>query len=77
MRVTKGISEKRPVKSVECRVVMIGFVKGLSLSRLRNLNRRIARLERFALLVSVDSLGSLSASQNATLWHRFPRSPIK
>ena len=42
---------------------------------LRNLNRRTARLERFALLVSVDSLRSLPASQDSPLGYRFLRSP--
>ena len=42
---------------------------------IRNLNRRTARLERFALLVSVDSFRALSASQNSPQGYRFLRSP--
>ena len=42
----------------------------------RNLNLRIARLERFALLVSIDSLTSFSPSANAPLGHHSDRSPL-
>ena len=42
----------------------------------RMLKRRRARLERFALLVSHDSLGSLPASPVSPLGCRFPRSPL-
>ena len=42
----------------------------------RNLNLRTARLERFALLVSVDSLTSFSPSANAPLGHHSDRSPL-
>ena len=40
----------------------------------RNLNRRTACLERFALLVSVDSFRSLPATQDSPLGYRFLRS---
>ena len=42
----------------------------------RNLNLRTARLERFALLVSVDSLTSFSPPANAPLGHHSDRSPL-
>ena len=41
----------------------------------RNLNRRTARLERFALLVSVDSFASFSPAANDPLGHLSARSP--
>ena len=43
---------------------------------IRNLNRRTARLEHFALLVSVDSLTLLLPLANDPLGHRADRSPL-
>ena len=73
-RFTHGSPGRDPSElHIELRVQVGG---GETKRFLRNLNRRTARLERFALLVSVDSLRSLPASQDSPLGYRFLRSPL-
>ena len=54
-RATASLAPQIPIDHLRKQVI---FSIGISAARLRNLNRRTAHLERFALLVSVDSLTS-------------------